>query len=758
MRIRASRLALTLFSIAAINAIGPSPIGSQQAVKPFQFSIGSPAWAAPWKPKLTDKKPGRAAQTKPTAVLVPKPVFAPDFKTDVIYQIFTDRFFSGRADNDNPEVSFGMFDPDKKNWGAYWGGDLDGIRKKLQYIKDLGATAIWISPIVDNSNKVVLNAEGKVKAPYHGYHARDFKRLDEHFGDPENSWVDFDRLTSEAHKLGIKVIVDIPFNHTSEINHGEFGSLFDNNEFKGDVENDRDKYFNHGPEIKDYNDRLQLQYGTLAYLGDLRQENEFVNNYLRDSAERHQKHGADATRLDAAKHTTWGWQQTLANLLYNKAPHMVVAEWWMDDVKEPLYRDAMKFANKGGMSLMDFPLAMAIRKVLGAKEGADFSLIDSTIAKEYEDLDDPNGLVTFIDNHDMPRFLSLYNSDDNLNLALSLIFTSRGTPIVYYGTEQHLHDDTKGGGDPYTRAWMSSFDTKAPGYQLVQKLSQVRKSNPAFSYGSQSGLYVSKDVYVFERKFGSNVAIVAINKNDSQSMSVPEISTAASPGFYKDALGGTLKGQSLTVLPDRKAFKFELPPSSVSVWLQKSESVEPLIGSVTPIVINGGAPVTICGLGFGAKRGKLKVGSEDVDVNSWTDDKIQFTAPALLKGQQELAVTTTDGKASTRYKMSFVESKLIAIKFVVKNHQLKPGEELFLTGNVSTLGAGATTWKDAAGPMLWSGDTDYFLSTPMPASQKVEIKLAVLDKDGKVIRQESRPHIYQVPELGVWSEELKWQD
>lgn len=685
------------------------------------------------------------------------PSVAADFKNEVIYQVFTDRFFNGDTKNDDPEISKGLFDQNKENWGVYWGGDLEGIRQKLDYIQGLGATAIWFSPVIDCVDKVIQDGNGKVQAPYHGYHGRDFKRIDEHFGDAEKSWKAFDALVQDAHKRGIKVMVDLPLNHTSEYNHGEFGAFWDDGHFKGDTENDRSKYYNHQPLISDYNDRYQLQYGVLAYLGDFNQENEFVDRYLRSSAEKFLEHGADATRLDAAKHTNWGWQQALANSLYNKNSHFVVAEWWLNDTKEPLYRDAVKFTNTGGMSMFDFAFANAIRSVLGSKEETDFKLIDDVVEKEYQDFTDANGLVTFIDNHDMPRFLSLNDNKDRLNLALALLMTSRGTPCIYYGTEQYLHNDTKGGGDPYTRAWMTSFDENAPCYRLIQELTALRKSNPAFAYGRQKALHVSKNCYVFERRFGDNLAVVAINKDPSASVSLADVKLTLPAGTSQDSLGGQLNGEAIDI-ESGGANSFELKPSAVAVWCVNSKSKSPLVGSIYPYVINGGAPVTIRGTGFGAERGTLKIGTESVDVDSWSEDTIVFTAPHLAKGVTTFTITTANGASSDPQKMTFVEGKLVPIRIAVANAPLKSNDQqVFISGNVFALGNGKKEWMDAAGPMLFGEDRNHILVVPLPAGQKIEFKMMILDKEGKVVAEESKPHAYKVPESGVWVNSVKWQ-
>src|SRR5690349_18773738 len=128
---------------------------------------------------------------------------AQDFKKQVIYQIVTDRFFNGSTANDNPSQSSGLFDSSQTNWFAYWGGDLAGIQAKMSYLKGMGITAIWISPTVDNEN-LNMNSGTPISAPYHGYDARDFMKIDEHFGDTSNSWTSFTNLTTAAHANGIK--------------------------------------------------------------------------------------------------------------------------------------------------------------------------------------------------------------------------------------------------------------------------------------------------------------------------------------------------------------------------------------------------------------------------------------------------------------------------------------------------------------------------------------------------------------------------
>src|SRR5579872_5749612 len=146
---------------------------------------------------------------------------AQDFKKQVIYQVVTDRFFNGDTGNDDPAESPGLFDATRTQWQAYWGGDLAGIQQKLAYIQGLGATAIWISPPVNNEN--LNTASSGISAPYHSYWNRDFMQIEEHFGDNSNSFAAFDSLVAAMHATGMKLIVDQANNHSNADNAGEFG-------------------------------------------------------------------------------------------------------------------------------------------------------------------------------------------------------------------------------------------------------------------------------------------------------------------------------------------------------------------------------------------------------------------------------------------------------------------------------------------------------------------------------------------------------
>src|SRR6267378_1030115 len=544
---------------------------------------------------------------------------AADFKREVIYQIVIDRFFDGSTANNNPSQSSGLYDSTKTNWRLYWGGDLAGIQQKMSYLAGMGVTAIWILPPVDNLNTNIPDGQGNPTASYHGYQARDFKRIEEHFGNTSNTWMDFDNLVTAAHQSGIKVIVDFAPNHSTTDNAGEFGALYDNGTFLGNYTSDTNGYFHHNGNISNFDDRYQLQYYALFDLADLNQENATIDAYLKAAAQQFQQHGVDGFRIDAVKHATWGWEYSFANSIYTYGDSFLFGEWYQGGTSDPLYHDSYKFANKSGISLLDFPLNTAIRNVFASN--SNFSDIDSVITQEGNNFTWKEDLVTFVDNHDMARFLSINNNNNRLHEAMSFVLTSRGIPCVYYGTEQYLHNDTSGGTDPYNRPMMPGFDTTTTAYKLVGKLSTLRHNNPAIPYGSMTQRWINNDVYIYERKFFGSTVLVAINKNETTNYSISGLNTSLPVGTQSDYLTGLLGGVPITVGSgsggNNPVTTFTLPAHAVAVWQFTEGAASPEIGSLGPTVGQPGVKTTIAGRNFGSTTGTVKFGTTTATVNSW---------------------------------------------------------------------------------------------------------------------------------------------
>jgi len=685
---------------------------------------------------------------------------AQDFKKQVIYQIVTDRFNDGDTSNDNPAESPGLIDSTHQNWQAYWGGDFAGIQQKLSYIKGMGATAIWVSPVVNNEN---LNcATSGVSAPYHSYWSRDFMNIEEHFGDNSNSFAAFDKLVAALHSNGMKIIVDQANNHSNPDNCGEKGSLYNNGTFMAAADNDPKGYFHHNPNVPNdgWNDRYLIQYYTLSDLADLNQENPDIDAYLKSAAALLQSHHVDAFRLDALKHVTWGWEYSFANSVFSNSPSFLFGEWINGGPGDALYPDAQKFANKSGISLLDFPLNNAMRDVFAGDKP--FSEIDSIVNAENNDFTYANDLVTFFDSHDESRLLNLNNNRDRLHEGMAFLLTGRGIPIILYGDEQYLFDTGNNGNDPNNRVWMSSFSTSTTAYKLIGKLAGLRQANDAIAYGLWKQRWINNDVYIFERQFFNDVVLVAINKSDTASYPISNLFTSLPAGTYTDYLGGLLGGNKLTVTTgnggDDSATNFTAAPHSVSVWQYSVNATTPEVGSIGPHVGQPGLQVTIAGDGFGTANGSIVFGSTAAAISSWTNSSVTFTVPAVANGSYNVQLKSTGGAAANTIPFTVLGAKLIPVTFTVHNATpTNPGDYIFLTGNTVELGNWGTTFQTAVGPMLTPNYPDWFLNVSLPAGQTVEFKFIDIRQDGSVQWEGGANHTFTVPTSQTTSVNVTWQ-
>jgi glycosidase len=686
---------------------------------------------------------------------------AQDFKKQVIYQIVTDRFFDGDTTNNNPAESSGLFDSTKTNFQLYWGGDFAGIQQKMTYLSGMGVKAIWISPPLDNINVNIPDGNNAPTAPYHGYSVRDFMRTEEHFGNSTNAWTAFDSMVTAAHNAGIKVIVDFTPNHTNPNSQGENGSLYNNGTLVTTYPTDTNGYYHHNAGISDFNDRYQLQYLTLEGLADLNQENSFVDNHLKTAMIQLQTHGVDAFRIDAVKHATWGWEYSMANTAFTNKPSFFFGEWFLTNTSDPLYHDSYKFANHSGISLLDFSLNTAIRDVFASNNN--FSEIDSTLSAEAANFTWANDLVTFIDSHDIARFLSLNNNQNRLNEATAFLLTSRGIPIIYYGDEQFIHNDTSGGGNPFNRLMMSSFSTTTSAYSLIHSLSTLRQTNEALAYGSSTQRWINADVYIYERKFFNDVALVAINKSDTTGYAISGLNTSLPAGTYSDYLAAAMGGFGITVSAgtggNNPVTNFTLPAHTVSVWQVAPTATGPEVGSIGPTLGQPGVKVTIAGKGFGTATGSVLFGTTAATINSWSDSSVTFTVPSVANGVAMAQLKTSGGVAANAIQFTVLAAKLIPVTFTVNNATpTNVGDYIFLTGSTIELGNWGTTFDTAIGPMLDPNFPNWFLNVSVPAGANIQFKFIKIAADGTVTWENGVNHSFTVPTSGTGSVNVTWQN
>jgi hypothetical protein len=391
-----------------------------------------------------------------------------------------------------------------------------------------------------------------------------------------------------------------------------------------------------------------------------------------------------------------------------------------------------------------------------------FTEIDNTLTSENSNFLWPNDLVTFVDNHDQSRLLSINNNTNRLNEATAFILTCRGIPIIYYGDEQYLHNDTNGGGDPYSRPWMSSFSTTTTGYQLVAKLAGLRQSNPALAYGTSQQRWMNSDVYIYERKFFNDVVLTAINKSDTTSYSIGGLITALPAGTYSDYLGGLMGGMSVTVNSgggNNPVNTFNLPAHTVAVWQATSTAATPEVGSIGPTVGQPGVKVTIAGKGFGNATGSVLFGSTAATINSWSDTGVTFTVPAVGNAIYNVQLKNSSGTAANTIQFTVLTAKSVSVTFTVNNASpTNVGDYIFLTGNTVELGNWGTTFDTAVGPMLTPNYPNWFINTSMPAGTTIQFKFIKIASNGTVTWEGGSNHPYTVPASGTGSVTVNWQN
>ena len=689
------------------------------------------------------------------------------YKGDVCYQIATDRFFDGDTSNNNPSQSAGLYDASKSNWKLYWGGDWAGIEAKMTYLKDMGVTAIWISPPVDNIN-VAATYGGVPNAGYHGYWARDFKLPEEHYGTMQ----DFEDLIATAHANGIKVVIDWAPNHTSpsDVNNSSFaedGALYNAGSFVASASNDPNGYFHHNGGITNWDDRYETQYKNLADLADFEQTNSYMDDYLKDSLDLWLSKGVDGIRMDAVKHMTYGWQRAYNDYIYEDNDIYIFGEWYLGGYNDALYDDNVRFSDESGTAVLDFYLNRAIRDTFGY--GQSMYTLANAIDKTDGDFKYKENLVTFIDNHDMSRFLTINNNNTQLHLALSFLLTVRGTPCIYYGTEQYLHNDTSGGGDPYNRPMMNSFNQSTTAYQLIEKLSTLKQSQPALQFGDHQERWINNDVYIYERQFNDDVVLVAINKSGNW-QNITGLNTALPAGTYSDELSGLLGGHNITVNSgsggNNPIGSWWLGPNRAMVWSYEAPQPSvPQLGSAAPVLTRAGNTVTLDGKGFGTLNGSSKVyfvagGSQyQATVLNWTAEKIEVTVPSgVPAGLRQVEVVTSGGTSNT-YDVMMLSNEQVPVTFYVNNAYTAWGEQVYLTGDVYELSNWSTAMEPGTNNPTFGGPLGpavtvsgmyptWELTTSMPCGTTVQFKFIKVNSAGGVTWEGGSNHSYTTPACG----------
>ncbi len=463
----------------------------------------------------SEAKPGKyaldmAGATIPFEILEPLDRagrFAGFSPEDVLYLILPDRYANGDPSNDGPLT-------DRRNPRMYHGGDFRGIIQRLPYLKDLGVTTLWITPIYDNSNRIRESSRGQT-ASYHGYGAVDFYAVEEHFGDLAS----FRELVDAAHASGLRVMQDQVANHVGA-EHAWIDAPPTRTWFHGSatshLSGSSEMWTLIDPHASAGLSRPTLEGWFANSLPDLNQDDPEVERYLiQNTLWWIGISGIDAIRQDTVPYVPKRFWQKWIRAIKRQYPQF-------DVVGEVYSRDPMVVSHfeDAGLRLFDFPLQEVLTNVF--IDGEDLRDIPAALIHDRMYVD-ANRLVTFLGLHDMRRFREK-SSHDALKSAFQFLLTSRGTPLIYYGDEIGL----RGGEDPDNRrdfpgGWpgdaRNAFEAsgRTPEeqdlFKHVRTLLRLRAQNRALRHGRLINLLANDASYVYARHMaGEPVAIIALGK------------------------------------------------------------------------------------------------------------------------------------------------------------------------------------------------------------------------------------------------------
>jgi glycosidase len=589
------------------------------------------------------------------------PAAAPDWRDQVIYFLMIDRFDDG--DPSNNDQGAGEYDPASS--AHYSGGDLAGVQRRLDYIRGLGATAVWITPPVAHQWW-----DGKAGyGGYHGYWASDFSKVDAHFG----SLAGYRALADALHVRDMKLVQDIVVNHT-----GNFFVYDDRHDpadpAAGYSVNTRSRptaaptqspfslndprraadraagIYHWTPPIADFTERRQELEYALADLDDLNTENPQVRRALRESYGHWIREvGVDAFRVDTAFHVPADYfrdflhagDPTAPGILAvanaaGKADFHVFGEGF--GVDKP-YADTLARKIDGYLrdadgpllpGMINFPLYGGFGDVFArGRPTAELAhRIRSTMALHAN----PHLMPTFVDNHDVERFLA-GGSEPALKQALLAMMTLPGIPVIYYGTEQGL----RGQRDAMFASGHGSggrdrFDASAPLYRYLADITALRRTQPLFSRGAPTVLRDSAagaGVLAWRTDHEGASALVVFNSDDQPRL-LDNLDTGLPPGTALSLLY-SLEGEAPPASVDAQGrLTLVLPPRAGRVWRAGGTGNPP--ASSASAVAAASVPLTLDALPDKPVRGALTL-----QGHSSVPDEIQL----LVDGAIDTALRVT---------------------------------------------------------------------------------------------------------------------
>ncbi len=446
---------------------------------------------------------------------------------DVLYLIMPDRFANGCPEND---VIDGMREKtvNRADGFARHGGDLQGISNHLDYIADLGATAIWLNPTQENDME---------SGSYHGYAITDYYQIDRRFGSNE----DFCALVEKAHEKDLKVVMDMIFNHCGSENY-----LFKDKPSK-EWFNYRSNYVQTSfktASVMDihasaYEKKIATDGWFASVMPDFNQRNRHVARYLIQSSIWWIEYaGINGIRQDTHPYADFDFMSQWCKEVLDEYPYFnIVGETWLNsNVLVSYWQKDSKLAaplNSNLPTVMDFPLQALINQAFDEETGEWGGGLYKLYDYQTQDLvyANPMNLLTFLDNHDTSRFAQTDEMAKNLKRykqAMVFLLTTRGIPQIYYGTEILMTGDKgKGDGDlrkDFPGGWQgdtrncfakngrTALENEA--FEFTRQLLNWRKGNQVIGKGSLKHYSIQNGVYVYQREFNGKSVVIIMNGTD----------------------------------------------------------------------------------------------------------------------------------------------------------------------------------------------------------------------------------------------------
>lgn len=446
---------------------------------------------------------------------------------DVLYLIMPDRFANGNPENDVVD-EMREKKVDRTDSFARHGGDIQGISNHLDYIADLGVTAIWLNPTQENDME---------SGSYHGYAITDYYQIDKRFGSNE----DFCALVEKAHEKNLKVVMDMIFNHCGSENY-----LFKDKPSK-DWFNYRSNYVQTSfktASVMDihasaYEKKIATDGWFTSVMPDFNQRNRHVARYLIQSSIWWIEYaGINGIRQDTHPYADFDFMSQWCKEVLNEYPYFnIVGETWLNsNVLVSYWQKDSKLAaplNSNLPTVMDFPLQALMNQAFDEETGKWGGGLYKLYDYQTQDLvyADPMNLLTFLDNHDTSRFAQTDEMAKNLKRykqAMVFLLTTRGIPQIYYGTEILMTGDKgKGDGDlrkDFPGGWQGDTrncfiengrtEQENEAFEFTRQLLNWRKGNQVIGKGSLKHYSIQNGVYVYQREFNGKSVVVIMNGTD----------------------------------------------------------------------------------------------------------------------------------------------------------------------------------------------------------------------------------------------------